>query len=125
MNYITLYSFLIVLIFILSGYSKIMNINGSATYLQKNVNINLPFYIYIIAILLVIFLQIVGSSVILYSSATNKINKLAYYSCIGLAIFTIMATLIFHMPPTGDNYYAVLRNISITGALLLLADKFN
>lgn len=121
---IFIYSFLILLIFILSGYSKIMNINGSASYLQKNVNINLPFNIYILAILLVIFLQIAGSSVILYSSITNKINKLAYYSCIGLAIFTIMATLIFHMPPTGDNYYTVLRNISITGALLLLAEKY-
>jgi hypothetical protein len=101
-----------------------MNINGSASYLQQHVNMNLPFFIYIIAIILVIFLQIVGSSVIVYSSITNKIKKYAYYSCIGLSIFTIIATLIFHMPPTGDNYYTVLRNISITGALLLLADKF-
>jgi uncharacterized membrane protein YphA (DoxX/SURF4 family) len=121
-------SFLILLLFILSGFSKIKNINGTAKYLKKNVNINIPFNLYIFAIILVIFLQIIGSLTILYSSLyINKIKNLkyAYYSCISLAVFTILATLIFHMPPTGKNYYDVLKNISITGALLLLADKFN
>ena len=118
-------SFLILLLFILSGFSKIKNINGTAKYLQTNVNIDIPFNLYILAILLVIFLQLIGSLTILYSAVTNKIKKYAYYFCISLAVFTILATLIFHMPPTGKNYYDVLKNISIIGALLLLADKFN
>jgi uncharacterized membrane protein YphA (DoxX/SURF4 family) len=110
--------------FILSGYSKLQDIKGNAKFLQNKVKLDLPFNIYIIAILVVIFLQIVGSQMILYSAYTNKNTQRAYYSSIALAGFTVLATLIFHMPPTGDNYYTVTRNVSITGALLLLADRF-
>jgi len=125
MNYLLIYSFLILLIFILSGFSKIINIVETANGLYDKVKLNLPFNIYIIAIVIVIVLEILGPLLILYSSATNNLKKIAYYACIILTIFTIMATMIYHMPPTGNNKYSVLKNISIIGALLLLAEKFN
>jgi uncharacterized membrane protein YphA (DoxX/SURF4 family) len=136
MNTLFIYSFLIVLMFLLSGYSKIKDIGGTANFLQNNVQLNMPFKmpfempfvmpfnIYIVAILIVIFLQIIGSLTILYSSATSNAKQYAYYSSISLAGFTVLATLIFHLPMVGENYYTVMRNISITGALLLLSDKF-
>ena len=124
MNTLFIYSFLIVLMFILSGYSKTKDIKGNAKFLQNKVKLNLPFNLYIVAILMVIFLQIVGSLSILYSAYTNQNRQYAYNSSVALAGFTVLATLIFHMPPTGDNYYTVTRNVSITGALLLLADRF-
>ena len=51
-------------------------------------------------------------------------NNLAYCSSIGLAIFTALATLIYHFPPSGGQYYAFMKNLTATGSLLLLSTLF-
>ena len=56
---------------------------------------------------------------------TNTFSEYAYYSSIGLAIFTILATLIYHFPPNGSQYYTFMKNLTATGSLMLLSTHFN
>ena len=122
---ITIYATLIVLMYILSGINKIRTFDATVKSLEKHFFINtLPNYFYVISIILVIILQIFGSLIIIYSIHTNKYKKYAFYSCIGLAIFTILATLLYHFPPNGAQYYPFVSNITSLGALLLLSTFF-
>jgi len=130
MNTLFIYSFMIVLMFLLSGINKIQNIQSTAESLQKRVNINLPFFtvpfeLYTLAIIIVILLQILGSMMILKSAWTGKNNNIAYWSAIALAGFTIIATMLYHFPPVGKEYYTFMSNLAVTGGLLILADRFN
>jgi uncharacterized membrane protein YphA (DoxX/SURF4 family) len=124
MNHLVILSCLILFMFIVSGINKIRDFTNVAEGLQKRVKIDVPFVLYQFAILMALLLQIVGSSVIIYSAYTGEFEKYAYYSSIALAGFTILATLVYHYPPVGKNYYPVLSNITTFGALLLLATQF-
>ena len=125
MNTLFIASLLILLLFITSGYEKIFNINGTAESLKSKVNLDLPFFLYTLAIVIVILLELVGSSLILYSSYTNNNKLYAYYSVLGLIGFTILASLLFHLSPFEKQKFNLIKNISIIGGLLLLLDKFN
>ena len=61
----------------------------------------------------------------LYSyNANPKLYIYAKLSILGLIIFTILATLIYHFPPIGSNYYSFMSNLSTLGGLLLLYQHF-
>jgi uncharacterized membrane protein YphA (DoxX/SURF4 family) len=125
MNTLFIASLLISLLFINSGYEKIFNINGTAELLKSKVNLDLPFFLYTFAIVIVVLLELVGPSLILYSSLTNKNKLYAYYSVLGLIGFTILASLLFHLNPFEKHKVNLLKNLSVIGGLLLLLDKFN
>ena len=122
MNKLLLAAALLTLMFLVSGYDKIMNFSGNVMSLQGKIGLNIPI-VFSLAILIVILLELVGSSMILYSAYSGKKKEYAYYSTIGLIIFTIIATLLYHMPIALDNH-ALFKNIAVVGGLLLLADKF-
>lgn len=124
MNTLFIPSILIVSMYLISGYGKIMDINGNAFGLKNKTGVNIPLTLFILSIVIVIFLEIVGSSVILYSSYTGNIKRLAYYFTNALIAFTLLATLIYHMPIELNNH-ALFKNMAITGGLILLADRFN
>jgi uncharacterized membrane protein YphA (DoxX/SURF4 family) len=124
MNNLFLGSFCLLVLYLLSGYEKIMSPNGNAKYLHHHYSI-LPMNLCVLAIYIVIILEIFGSLIILYSAYTNQYRQYAYYSVVALIIFNIVATLIFHFPPVGDEYYNFLKNLSITGGFILLLDRFN
>ena len=124
MNTLFIACLLLLPLYISSSISKIQNIIGTAKYLQSKLNF-LPLFLCIIGIIGVIILKFFGSSIILYSAYTNKYKKIAYYSVIGLILFNIFATLIFHFPPLGEEYINFMKNLSITGGFILLLDKFN
>lgn len=123
-NQLFIYSFLILLMYILAGISKAKDITGTANYLKSKVNLNLPNSIFILSIILVIILQLVGTSIILYSTVSNNLKKEAMLTTYALVGFTVLATLIFHPPNDESQYYYLIKNVSIIGGLLLLADKF-
>ena len=41
-----------------------------------------------------------------------------------VAIFTVLATLIYHLPTKGGQYYDFMKNVTATGSLLLLSTYF-
>ncbi len=68
MNTLFIASILLVLMYLISGYGKIMDINGNATSLKNQTGLNLHFNLFILAIVIVILLEIVGSYFIVYSA---------------------------------------------------------
>lgn len=117
-------SMLITIMFLISGIYKFQGfdatINGFAGKTGLDVSIST------IAIAMAAVLQITAPLVIMYEAyyKTGKYRKYAQLSCYGLAGFTVMATLIYHYPPTGNTYYPFISNVTTFGALLLLAEHF-
>jgi uncharacterized membrane protein YphA (DoxX/SURF4 family) len=124
MNYIFIATVLIILMFLLAGIKKATSISSTANYLKSKINFNIPFSFYQLAIILVFILQISSSIMLLYSAYTGKYSNYATYSAIGLIGFTILATLIFHYPPVGQDYYSFMSNLSTIGGLLMLVLYF-
>ena len=114
-------SFLLLLMFLLSGFNKLFNLQQTADYLKNKVNFNIPNIFYILAIIIVIIIEICCSLYILYSIYNNTYNNYINYSIYAIIGFTILATLIFHFPPVGKDYYSFMSNLSIIGGLLLLS----
>jgi len=112
---------LITLMYFLAGVSKIFNfssvVNGFAG-LTK-----LPLILAQLAIVLVIILEIVAPAIIVSSSfkTDETSRKLAQWSAWALAGFTVLATLLYHFPPTGAQYYPFISNVTAVGALLLIS----
>jgi uncharacterized membrane protein YphA (DoxX/SURF4 family) len=115
----------ITLLFFLSGFDKIKNFTQVAKgFMNKT---NMPFMLSKIIIGVVILLEIVAPFIIsLYSYKPNpKLYTYTKMSLLGLIVFTILATLIYHFPPFGSNYYAFMSNLSTLGGLLLLYKHFS
>ena len=119
-----IYSALITVMFLLSGVYKLQGfeetIKGFIVKTGFNKNVST------IAIIGAALLQIVGPLIIMHEShfKTGKYRKYARFACFSLAVFTVAATLIYHYPPIGKNYYPFISNLTTFGALLLLAKDF-
>jgi hypothetical protein len=74
-------------------------------------------------ILLVILLEIVGPVFIVTHNLVDHDSwkNLARLSCLALAGFTVLATVLYHFPPTGNNYRPFLSNLTAIGAFLVLS----
>jgi len=117
---------MILLMYFLAGINKARNFLSTVTGFKNMFFFkNLPNLFYNVAIFLVIVLEIIAPIIIQYSLFTNSYEIYAYYSSIALAIFTILATLIYHFPPSGNEYYPFMKNLTATGALFLLSMQFN
>ena len=122
---VIIYAFMILIMYILAGINKARNFESTVNGFKKVFFIkNLPKGFYKLTILLVIILEIFAPLTILYSLQTDKYNYMANLSSISLAIFTILATLIYHFPPVGSEYYSFMKNLTATGSLLLLSTLF-
>lgn len=123
---VLIYAFLILLMYFLAGISKVMNFSETVKGFENMFFIkNLPTNFYNLAIIGVVLLEIFAPIMIMFSLHTNTFSEYAYYSSIGLAIFTILATLIYHFPPNGSQYYTFMKNLTATGSLMLLSTHFN
>jgi uncharacterized membrane protein YphA (DoxX/SURF4 family) len=112
--------------YFLAGISKVMNFSETVKGFENMFFIkNLPTLFYNLAIIGVVLLEIFAPIMIMFSLHTNTFSEYAYYSSIGLAIFTILATLIYHFPPNGSQYYTFMKNLTATGSLMLLSTQFN
>jgi len=122
---ILIYAFLILIMYFLAGISKIQNFSSTVKGFQNMFILNkLPKFFYNFVILGVILLEILAPILIIFSLHTNMYKDYAYYSSVGLAIFTILATLIYHFPPYGAERYAFMKNLTAIGALMLLSTLF-
>ena len=101
---------LIVFMFIVSGFMKIVSPATEITRLSSRIGMN-PLIPTII--LLAGIWEVTASWYILYGSK-GQIDVAAA----SLVLFTILATLLFYVPPTGRKLYALLSNITAIGALL-------
>ena len=126
MTNIILYAFFILLMYFLSGINKANNFLSTVKGFQYMFFLKkLPEYFYYLTIVGVILLEILAPIVILFSLYTNTYTEYAYYSSIGLALFTVLATLIYHFPSNKSQYYAFMKNLTATGSLMLLSTFFH
>ena len=119
-----LYSSILLFIFFMAGINKILNFSNTVSGFKKIFFLKLPNIVYNLIIIGVIILEIVGPLIIVYSFYNHEMYKLAYYSCILLALFTVAATLLYHFPPKGTEYYFFMKNMSIIGGLLFVSLSF-
>jgi len=124
MDALFIQAFLLIILFFLSGFDKINNVSKLADGLKNKVNLNINIDLYKLAIIIVILLEIFAPIIIMYSIQYKKYYKHAYYSTIGLILFTILATFLYHFPATGKKYYSFMNHVALVGGLMLLADKF-
>ena len=112
-------AFLLVLMFALSGFQKIIKLGDTQTKQFTDV-FKIP---YNIAKLLVLFagvLEVVASGFILMHEMkpTNKSRKTAKKAVLALIAFTIAATLVFKVYPK-FKMIQTLSNMSVLGGLIL------
>jgi uncharacterized membrane protein YphA (DoxX/SURF4 family) len=105
---------LITFMYFASGISKIANFGSvSAGFAGK---LPMPLLLANLVIALVILLELFAPLAIVLKT---RFSKLAARS---LALFTVLATILYHLPPTGANYYQFMSNVTAVGALLLLGE---
>lgn len=125
---LTFISFLIVIMFFLSGLNKIVTFDSAVESLKNKLNLNLDNNLYSLAIIIVILIELVAPLIIFYYFNTKKIDKkYAHWAVSSLVGFTLLATIIYH-PPNFSNYMKsipFLSNITTIGGLLLLAKTIN
>lgn len=125
MNLILISTIYITLLFFLSGFHKIKDfISVTKGFMKKT---KLPLTLSKIIISGVILLEIIAPLIIsLYSYNSNpKLYAYTKLSLLGLILFTILATFLYHFPPFGSNYYSFMSNLSTLGGLLLLYNHFS
>ena len=122
-NFKTIGALLLNALYVISAYGKIVGFKGTVGSLKNVFWIkNLPDWFYELAIFLVIVLLLVGPSVIMYSFYDSSYSLYAKYACYALAVFTLLATLLYHMPVDTNQKNHMLKNISIIGGFLLLSE---
>lgn len=110
------------LIFFMAGLNKIRNFTGTAKGLMKRVPILttfLPSSFFSLVIALVILLEVCVPPLMVYSAMTT--GQYISHGASALFIFTALATLLYHFPPTrSEHRMPFLYNTAIMGGLLLL-----
>ena len=116
----TLPAVCITLLFFLSAIYKVRDFSTVASGFTSRTH--LPLSLAKVIICTVILLEIVAPIIItLYSyNSSPALHTYAMYSLLALVAFTALATLLYHTPPTGANYYSFMSNLSTVGGLLLL-----
>jgi uncharacterized membrane protein YphA (DoxX/SURF4 family) len=111
--------------YFLAGINKAKNFSSTVKGFQGMFFLqNLPNIFYDLTILGVILLEIFAPIVIMFSLYTNTHTDCAYYSSVGLAIFTVLANLIYHFPTNKGQYSSFMKNLTAIGSLMLLSTLF-
>ena len=110
----------ILILYLISGFSKILNFNMTLKFLKLKFPIKLPNFLYTLSIVGVIILLTLGSLFLIYSIFTDKFKRMASYVIILFIVFTVIATLIFHWPVDKNQQIQFMKNLSIIGGFLLL-----
>ena len=113
------------ILFLASAFGKINNFNGVAKGLKGVFWIkNLPLWFFKLAIAGVIVLLICAPSVMLYAVFNPKYRLFAKYACYALIAFTLLASLLYHMPTDPSQRINFMKNMSIIGGFLALSMCF-
>lgn len=108
--------FLITLMFIISGFNKVLTF-GESEMLRLSNKTGLSLTIAKYVVLFAGLYELISSCMILYGSYFNNVN-IATSGTIGLIIFTFLATLIFYTFPL--KYKPLMSNLSIMAGLYLM-----
>ena len=111
------------IMFIYSGFSKIINFTKKVSTLQ--IKTNLPHYINVMGIICVILLEVIGTIILIIHQFNPNIipTYIAKYIYIIYMIFMIVVTILYH--PPSKAMIPFLSNLTTFGAFIYIyADKF-
>ncbi len=120
MDVVAISSLLITQKFFLSGINKIKDYNSVVEGFHKKIKYS-PKQLCMVIIILVILLEVFAPIFITFFR--NQSIVFSKILCWFLIIFTVLATILYHLPATGDNFYHVTSNVALVGGLLLLANS--
>ena len=103
------------IMFFASGIDKILHFDTTVAGFIKKIPV--PKLIAIIAIIAAIAIEIFAPIAINYGHYYDR--RIAALGLVSLILFTILATLIYHFPPFGRQYYPFMSNLTTVGGLFL------
>ena len=118
----TIQAVMLTLIFFIAGINKVLNFKGVVNDFNSRLAF-LPKILAQIIILAVIVIEIVCPAIVVYSFNSNKVKLLAQVAVIILIGFTILATLLYHLPINVSQIIKFLSNTALLGGLWLLIEQ--
>lgn len=119
-SFLVLIFLIITLMYILSGKNKILNFRSDSDGLNDKVSFlgkTSSDLLMTCAILIEIIAPVI---LLLFALGVVKDKLYCTLAALSLVAFTIAATLIYHFPPKGSQYYPFMSNLTSVGALLLI-----
>ena len=81
--------------------------------------VKIPTELAYLAIIIAIIIQHLAP-ILINVGLIKKNKRLVFYSTLSLIVFTVLATLLYHFPPTGYQYYPFMSNLTTIGGLMLI-----
>ena len=114
-------SFIINFMFFTSGIDKFLHFPKVVIGLKKRFPVELYHIFYQLMIVGVIVIELFAPVMIMYSIFNPSYKRYGVYACYALVAFTVLATLLYHFPPIGVQWYPFTSNITTVGGLLALS----
>jgi putative oxidoreductase len=118
----TIQAVMLTLIFFIAGINKVLNFKGVVNDFNSRLSF-LPKFLAQIIILAVIVIEIVCPAIVVYSFNSNKVKLLARVAVVILIGFTILATLLYHLPTNVSQIIKFSSNTALLGGLWLLIEQ--
>lgn len=115
------------LMFFVSGVDKLFHFDKAVGGLGKRLGDLAPLGVYKLLMVAAILIELLCPPMILYSALrrSERNDRFGFLCSITLIVFTVMATLFYHFPPTTSaKYYPFMSNLSLVGGLGLMAAVF-
>jgi drug/metabolite transporter superfamily protein YnfA len=112
------------IMFPLSGIDKIVKWPMASKRLQKHISW-ISSGVSDVLVTCAVILQLIAPVLIMYTIISGKSKLIGILAALSLAVFTILATIVFYIPATGNKYYALLGNLTTLGCMLLISYEIN
>lgn len=110
---------IMMIMFFLSGIDKMINFYKISSNFTKKTPVKIPIQLAYVAIIIAIVIELIAP-ILINVGLIKKNKRLVFYSTLSLIVFTILATLLYHFPPTGYQYYPFMSNLTTIGGLMLI-----
>ena len=113
--------------FFVSGLDKMFHFEKVVTGLNNRLGDIMPLIMYKFLVFCALVIELVCPVIIFYSSfkRSKENDKRGVYASLLLILFTVLATLFYHFPPTtSSKYYPFMSNLSLVGGLCLMTAVF-
>lgn len=110
---------IMMIMFFLSGIDKMINFYKISNEFTTKTLVKIPIQLAYMAIIIAIIIELVAP-ILINVGLIKKNKRLVFYSTLSLIVFTVLATLLYHFPPTGYQYYPFMSNLTTIGGLMLI-----
>lgn len=110
---------IMMIMFFLSGINKMINFYKISNEFTTKTPVKIPIQLAYMAIIIAIIIELIAP-ILINVGLIKKNKRLVFYSTLSLIVFTVLATLLYHFPPTGYQYYPFMSNLTTIGGLMLI-----